>query len=126
MPLEGPLYKRKTPSRYKGVFNLQTNVFSLGFLEGWVIKVELEDLFILTPRSIIKCQLAKFECIVSSLGTSWCFIWYEKSVQNRVHLKEIELVHLLPFQLVYYRNIRLHSIVVRVSRPSYDHLNRYP
>ena len=44
MPLEGPLYKRKTPSRYKGVLNLQTNVFSLGFLEGWVIKVELEGI----------------------------------------------------------------------------------
>ena len=90
------------------------------------IKVELEDLFVLVPYSIIKCQLAKFECVVSRLGTSWCLIWCEKSVQNRVHLKEIELVHLLPFQLVYYRNIRLHSIVVRVSRPSYDYLNRYP
>ena len=89
------------------------------------IKVELEDLFVLIPRNIIKCQLTKFECVVSFLGTSWCFIWYEKSVQNRVHLKEIELVHLLPFQLVYYRNIRLHGIVVRVSRPSYDYLNRY-
>ena len=44
MPLEGPLYKRKTPLQYKGVLNLQTNIFSLGFLEGWVIKVELEGI----------------------------------------------------------------------------------
>lgn len=91
-----------------------------------MFKVELEDLFVLIPHNTTQYQLAKFECVVSSFGTSWCFIWYEKSVQNRVHLKEIELVHLLPFQLVYYRNIRLHSIVVRVSRPSYDYLNRYP
>lgn len=40
----GHYNKRRTPLQYKGVLNLQTNIFSLGFLEGWVIKVELEGI----------------------------------------------------------------------------------